>query len=145
MNQTAEQNLSFRERRANFSTRISANGRMGIMPKEATVIELENTSLKESLGQLYKSRAALHDQRSRHVVHSAEWLRIDESLNRVKGQLGNTERMLKNGKEKHWAVIFHFCAEQLLTHHAYQEIRQAVWEMFGKEPTVISDAFVQQK
>lgn len=136
MNQTATKQLSFRQRRAEFSMRIQANGRMGIMPKEAITLELEKTTLKESLGQLYRSRAALHAERNKHPQRSPEWLRIDETLNRVRGQIGNTEKLLSEAKEKHWAVLFAFCAEQLLTHQAYAEIRSAVWEMFGKAPTI---------
>lgn len=136
--------LSFRERRAQFSTRIAANGRMGIMPKHAITLELEKTSIKESLGVLYQQRAALHAERQKHPQRSPEWLRIDETLNRVRGNLGNVEKMLREAKEKHWAVVFQFCAEQLLTHEAYIEIRRAVSELLGQEVS-IPDTLVKNR
>ncbi len=132
MSKAATKALSFRERRAEFSTRISANGRINVLPKCAIEAEIEKVSLRESLTTLFEQRDRLRRERIKHPQNGEEWNRLNETLNRVQGQLGNCEKMLREAKARCFATVFEFCAEQMLTHEAFLMVRQATWELMGK-------------
>lgn len=132
MSKLAEKSQSFRERRANFSTRILANGRMPLLPKAAVEAELQKVSLKEVLQTLYIEKSKLENQRRKLPQNTEEYLRITETLNRVKGNLGHTQKMLCECKSKEFSEVFQFCAEMFLTHEAFMHIRQMTHELMGK-------------
>lgn len=132
MSKSSTKALSFRERRAEFSTRIMANGRINVLPKSATEAELEKVSLRETLTTLFEQRDRLRRERLKHPQNGEEWNRISETLNRVQGNLGNCEKMLREAKSRCFTEVFEFCAQQLLTHEAYLMVRQATHELMGK-------------
>lgn len=134
MSKSAFRQLSFQEKRANFSTRIQANGRISVLPKEAIEQEIVKTELRSTLEELFRQRAVLTAQRNTYPQHSPEWLRIDQTLNRVRGNLGHTQKMLSEAKAVHHAVLFEFVATIFLSEQALSVIRQAVGELKGEAP-----------
>lgn len=132
MSQGAAKQLSFRERRAQFSTRILANGRINVLPKSAIQAEIEKTDLRQILTTLFQQKSALIQARLKHPQGSEEWNRITETLNRVAGALGHCQKMLAEAKSREFCEVFAFCAQQLLTHEAFLMIQQATHELMGK-------------
>lgn len=134
MSKKSSRQTSFRERRAQFSNRILANGRMEVTPKEAYELEIQQVSLKEILERLYHQRGCLRSKRLSFREGSEEWNRISETLNRIQGEMGQIQKTLSEAKEKHFSVMFEFCAGLFLTTEANQHIRAMAWELMGKPP-----------
>lgn len=107
-----------------------------MLPKRAIDAEIQKVSIKESLSVLFEERARLTSERNKHPQNSEEWLRLDQTLNRVRGNLGNVERQLREARSKEFCEVFQFCAEQLLTHEAYLMIREATHMLMGKHTTI---------
>lgn len=134
MSKKAERQQSFQTKMANWSTRIQANGRMELLPAEAKEMEIRRGSIRESLDALANERRRLEQDRLKVPVNSEEWNRLNESLNRIRGNFGNATKMLMECKSMHWAVVFHFVAEQMLTHQAYMMLRDCTHQLLGKPP-----------
>ena len=139
MSKKAFRELSFREKRAQFSTRISSQGRLDILPKNAVEKELEEVSLREIVDRLIVARNSCRSKRRSFSSNTPEWNRITETLCRVQGQLGMMEEQYRSAKSRTYAEVFSFCAEQMLTHQVFLAIRQATWQLMGKgyKPTKI--------
>jgi len=134
MSKKSAKQYAFEEKRGNFSTRINANGRMQIMPQSAKNQEIIKAELRSTLENLFLQRRQLTDARNTHPQGSEEWVRIDQTLNRVRGHLGHVQKTLMEAKALHYALLFEFVANEFLSEEALSCIRQAVAELKGLPP-----------
>ncbi len=123
---------SFQERRADFSMRIKANGRMDILPAHAKETEMERREITGTIARLHAERERLNELLRITQKGTQEWQDLHDTHCRVSGNLGHLKKTLMGLKNLQYAEVFEFAANQILTEETLQAIRALVWELWGK-------------
>lgn len=120
MSKLAESQKSFREKRADWSIRINANGFMALLPREAVEAEVAATSLFEIV-QGKKAQIEALESAIKTTPQKCRAVRRD--LNNKREQLAkNVDELvavLQGAKDMAYCQLFHFVAAQLLTPQCY--------------------------